>query len=92
MKEEPYLARPAEFAKFAAERQEMVVVDPDQIAGDQQVYESGGVLPVYGAIHGVAVVDDGGLVREAVEQRPDGAIGEDVVEALDFIRGEGDGG
>ena len=45
MKEEPDPARPAELAKLAAKREEVEVMDPDQVAGPQEVYERGGVFP-----------------------------------------------
>ena len=92
MKEEPDPARPAELAKLAAKGEEVEVLDPDQVAGPQEVYEGGGVLSVYAAVHPVAVMANGGLVGEAVKDRPEGAVGEDVVEALNFVPGKGDGG
>ena len=85
VKEEPGPARPAELAKLAAKREEVVVVDPDQVAGPQDVYEGGGVLSVYAAVHPVAVMANGGPVGEAVKDRPEGAVGEDIVEALDLV-------
>ena len=90
VKEEPYLARPAELAKLATEGQQVEVVDPDHVVRAQEIYEESGVLSVYAAVHPVAVMAYGRLVREAVKKRPERAVGEDVVEALDLILRKGD--
>ena len=70
----------------------MKVLHPHLVAGPQKVYEGGGVLSVYVAVHMVAVMVNGGLVGEAVKDRPEDAVGEYVVETLDFVSGKGDGG
>ena len=85
MKEEPDLARSAELAKLEAKGEEVEVVDPDQVSGPEKAYEGGGVLSIYAAVRVVTVMAKGSLVGEAVKDRPEGAVGEDVVEALDFV-------
>ena len=70
----------------------MVVVDPHQVVGLQQIYEGVGILPVYAAVHPVAIMIDDGLARKTVKERPESLIREVVAESLHFILGKGHGG
>ena len=92
MKEEAVFAGPAELPEFSAQGEKVVVVDPDQVAGSQEVDEGGSVFAVNAAVDRVAFVADDCLVREGVEERPEGLVREDVVEVLDLIPGKGYGG
>ena len=69
--------------------EKVVVVDPDQVSGPQEVGEGGGVFAVNAAVDLVAFVADGCLAGEGVEERPESLVREDVVEVLDFIPGKG---
>ena len=89
VKEEADFARPAEFSELSTQGEKVVVVDPDQVTGSQEVDEGGGVLAVDASVHLVAVVADGCLAGEGVEERPECLVREDVVEVLDFIPGKG---
>ena len=90
VKEEPDPARPAELAKLEAKGEEVEVVDPDEVSGFKEVNERGGVLSVYAAVYAVAVMAESSLVGEAVKDWPEGAVGEYVVEAINFVPGKGD--
>jgi hypothetical protein len=79
-------------AQVAAERDQVIVLDPDQVAGLDQGREGLGEAAVDPRIALAERPVVGGQVDAVVEQRPQGPVGEAVVVLVDVLLLEVDGG
>jgi hypothetical protein len=69
----------AQLAQFPAERDQVVVVDPDQVVGPQQRRKRGGEATVDPGVAGVERAVVGGQVGAEMEYRPERRVGVAVV-------------
>ena len=88
VQEEPDAAADAALAQHRAERNQVVIVDPDDVVFAQQRRQLVGeqcVDPVVGLAGAAVVVDQ---IQAEVQQGPQGAIGEAVVVAVHITLGQ----
>ena len=85
VKEEAHFAAPTQLTQLFAHVEQVVVVDQHQVVLPQHGEERFGEAAVDAAVGAVGVVAYDHVLGEAVQQRPQGAVGEAGVEEADVV-------
>ena len=92
VKEKTQLASPSQASELIANEEQVVVVNPDEIVVVKHGRQGGCVPSIYAPVRPVSVRTYPCALNEAVKDWPESAVGEAVVEEIDFVGGKIDGG